>query len=435
LLVLALLLPACGQAPQAPLLRSLERKSGLIVYIGPDGNIYTIDQGGGNESAITDDAGSEGSDAGVHAYQQPTWSPDAKRLAFSKISVTSQGAFESARAYTAAPDGTGRVEAYNSDEAFPIYFYWSPDSERLSFLTSSQSGNLTLQLVRANGKDAQVLDTGSPYYWSWAPDSRSLLIHSGGSARTQSRAKIAFLNVDEDVAEEGLDLRPAVFQAPAWSPDGARLLVAAETEDGDQALMLTDRRGEVQRILALLEGFVAFSWSPDGEHLAYVANEVAGEGDERTVAQHLTVLDPDQPDEAQTAEHDSVFGFFWSPDSKQIAYFEPFVFAPTPDPNQRRQQEPIELLRMHVLDVDSGASREVTTLAPTEQFVQMLTFYDQYQRSATLWSPDSKNLVLSGFLLGSSDPNSDYGVWVAAATGNLEPRFLAEGVLAFWSWK
>ena len=29
--------------PQSPLLSSLERKSGLIAYIGLDGNIYTID--------------------------------------------------------------------------------------------------------------------------------------------------------------------------------------------------------------------------------------------------------------------------------------------------------------------------------------------------------------------------------------------------------
>ena len=60
LLPLALLASAClpegVRVPQSPLSGLLERKSGLIAYLGGDGNIYTIDQGGGHKTPITNDA-------------------------------------------------------------------------------------------------------------------------------------------------------------------------------------------------------------------------------------------------------------------------------------------------------------------------------------------------------------------------------------------
>jgi hypothetical protein len=42
--------------PQSPLLAAFERKSGLIVLIGEDGNMYTTDQGGSDVLPLTVDA-------------------------------------------------------------------------------------------------------------------------------------------------------------------------------------------------------------------------------------------------------------------------------------------------------------------------------------------------------------------------------------------
>ncbi|HLF26489.1 MAG TPA: hypothetical protein VJG32_09135 [Anaerolineae bacterium] len=432
-IVAALLLsPGCqagggAQLPQDPLLRTLERKSGLIVYIGTDRNIYTIDQGGGNQKAVTSDAGTI--DEKLHFYQFPTWSPDGQLLAFAKFIRTSQ-AVEQASIFTAAPDGTNPVEAFSSDEALPIYLYWSPDNQHVSFLTTTTSGSVVLQLTPARGGDSQVLDTGSPYYWSWAPDGQSILIHAGGAAQQQPQARLAFLNLAGGVTEEGLDLRPSAFQAPAWSPDGSQLLLAAETDDGQQALLVTDPRGAVKNVLKTLEGSTAFGWSPDGKQVAYIA---AG-GDQTLTIGPLTVLDLQTPEEAKTTEQEAVLAFFWSPDNERIAYFVPLVVRPTAEPNQSGQPETTILLRLYMLDVKTGAAREVTTFYPTQEFLTTLQYFDQYQRSATIWSPDSKNLVLAGFFR-SSDANAALGVWVIAASGNLEPRFLTEGVLAYWSWK
>jgi Tol biopolymer transport system component len=86
-------------------------------------------------------------------------------------------------------------------------------------------------------------------------------------------------------------------------------------------------------------------------------------------------------------------------------------------------------LAVQVYDLASGESRQVAAFVPTESFLQVLPYYDQYQRSGTLWSPDSRNLVLAGV-----DANGQETIFVANADGS-PSRKIADGDLAFWSWK
>lgn len=436
LLSLALVscLPEGVRVPQSPLLRSLERKAGLIAYVGIDGNIYTMDQGGGRQRAITEDAKIPDSAAGeFRLYQFPAWSPDSRRIAFIGVRGA-QDTPGTASVFVAAPDGTDRQEVFTSHEQVPFYLYWSPDGERLSFLaTVVATGNTILQTVPVGGGKAQIVDAGQPYYWAWSPDSRRMLIHAGGDALSQSAERLAFLTLDGEVIEEGLTVRPARFQAPAWSPDGRRLLLAARTTRGESALLLADLQGAVEKELATFEGTVAFGWSPDGKKIAYIA----GEDQQPGVIGRLTVVDAEKPTAIKTAQEDRIAAFFWSPDSRKIAYFVPSVLSPTPEPDQAERsaqseqpQQVTVLLTLHVFDVQRGRDRRIATFQPTSQFLGILPYFDQYQRSATIWSPDSRNLVLPAY---ASDGKP--GIWVVPASGALEMRYLADGLLAFWSWK
>ncbi|HET9905760.1 MAG TPA: hypothetical protein VFQ23_03945, partial [Anaerolineales bacterium] len=76
-------LPRDMQIPQSPLLSTLERKSGLIAYIGADGNLFVSDQAGGNLKQLTNDAKMPQSQSEPYRfYQYPTWSQDGNQLAF-----------------------------------------------------------------------------------------------------------------------------------------------------------------------------------------------------------------------------------------------------------------------------------------------------------------------------------------------------------------
>jgi len=72
----------------------------------------------------------------------------------------------------------------------------------------------------------------------------------------------------------------------------------------------------------------------------------------------------------------------------------------------------------------------VATFTPSDRFLDVIPYFDQYNQSLTIWSPDSTNLVISAY---RSDGVPC--VWVVNASGHLTPRFIDTGWMGFWSWK
>ncbi len=184
LVIGSLLIAACGsisqaiQVPQSPLLAAVERKSGLIAYVGPDGNVYTIDQAGGKMNMITEDA--HGEEGGARRfYDFPAWSLEDSKLAFVGVDVQENG---SAIASIFATDkkAEGAREIYTSDSHVPFFLYWSPNGEWVSFLSSTQgTTSLAMQIAPAEGGESSVVDTGRPYYWAWSPRGTEVMAHAG----------------------------------------------------------------------------------------------------------------------------------------------------------------------------------------------------------------------------------------------------------------
>jgi Tol biopolymer transport system component len=418
-------LPDGMRIPQSELLSVLERKVGLIAYVGADYNLYVVDQSGSEPIPVTNDAyiGNE-----YQIYGRPVWSRDGEKLAFARYTGAGES-LTSVGLWVANKDGTGLSEVHSSTD-FLIYYYWAPDSQQVSFISGTSTNNIALWLVSASGGAPELLDAGQPFYWSWAPDSHSLLVHSGGARADNPEAKLSLLQLENPVVEQGLQLLPTGFKAPAFSPDGRQLLVATAPEAGKAELLLTDVSGAETKSLAEYSGDIAFTWSPDGKHIAYISGEEhRGAG----VLGRLTVIDPvgkQKPIELD----EEVYAFFWSPDSQSLAYFVPEELQPpTPEPGSggATSTDTIVIWRLRVMEVKSGKTHVVASFFPSDEFMQVLPYFDQYHQSATIWSPDSKNLIVSAYF-----PQQDASaILVAAASGKLDPRFLAEGQIAFWSWK
>lgn len=405
--------------------------SGLIAYVGSDGNIYSTDRDGSQVRQIT-----HRTEDSSLIYQYPTWAPDGSRLSFSSLERGS-GVRQIARIYTVDPDGKDLVDVFRSDEQQPFYFYWSPDSQSISFLSSFSSGQgLILQVVPARGGNPRALGIGQPFYWDWAPDSRTVSIHTGGAAADSDEARLALLTLGENLHEEELPLRPTAFQAPAWSPDGEALLLAAETGAGGAALLLLGQDGTVERQIESVDGPVAFAWSPDGSRLAYLQSQPDGQN---TILRSLSLLDLSDVSQPLTIAESGVAAFFWAPDSRQVAYFIPQFSESIPQEqgvsfsaphSLPAQVEPELRLSLMIYDVHTGQSRQTALFKPADDFLNLLPFFDQYARSATLWSPDSRHLVVAGL-----DSSGSPGIYRVDAAGEQPPERIADGTLAFWSWK
>jgi Tol biopolymer transport system component len=421
MILMALIASAClpqdMQVPQSPLLPFLERKSGLIAYVGLDGNVYVSDQAGRNLTQVTDDATIPETETGPYRfYQYPTWSPDGAQLAI--VGVSGEGNSSLSEMYFKTMDEDGLDKVYSSESMHPFYLYWSPDNETIGFLSTDATGqSIILQSVSADGGDPALIDTGAPYYWSWAPDGKTMIIHTGNAAST-TPDHMAFLQMDAEIIENALDSTPASFQAPAWSPDGSRILITRVNDDDDKEIVIADSAGAFDKTIAEFSINTSFAWSPDSQLVAFI--DSASETTAGALGR-LHVIDLETNEDF--FQDDEVFAFFWSPNSRKLAYFKPRIV-------ETESSTQALLLELHMLDAVSGETKLLFTFQPSNQFSSILPYFDQYHQSATIWSPDSNNLVLS-FV----DQEGNPGIAIVAASGQLEPRLLAGGFLAFWSWK
>jgi TolB protein len=392
---------------------------GRIAYLGTDSNIYTIAPDGRNLQTVTRDLPANGT-----TYESLAWASDG-RLAFSLRSD------EDSALYTSEPDGSGQTRIYSGGpEAVPFYLYWSPDSQWITFLTSSRSG-VDLHMADSRADDSsEVIAQGSPSYFSWSPDSQSLLLHIGGARRDSSAASLATFRPDSSALTELPDA-PGVFQAPAWSPDGQRFLFVRETQNKTDELVLAE--GDNRRVLASSRTGLIFVWSPRGDRIAFATPNLQ----DSFLYDSVIVTDLEGQKQRAVAR-DNIAAFFWSPDGERIAVLGldstrlnpegrlvPVRGSVMPVPQSANVK-----LTWSVTNVADGTFVTFPPFTPTDSFLQVVPYFDQYAQSLSLWSPDGRYL-----LFADTDEFDRPTIRVLDTTQPpLPARRLAEGTLAVWSW-
>jgi TolB protein len=408
--------------PQSPLLKFFEPPAGLIVFIAPDGNVRVIDQKGGGSRALTSDAGPSG--GGRVVYTSPAWAPDGRQVAFARMTVDEASQVTDASLFTAAKDGRSLTRILSGPHLRPFYLYWSPDSRLVSLLSSVQDegGSLELGVAPAGVEGGyRALDRGSPFYWAWRADSRALVEHVNTGQPGADGERLSVLNLGTEVSRAVLKADPGVFQAPSYSADG-KSVAYASTSEAVSTLHLSTADGSADRSVATDQGSMFLAFSRDGRRLAYLAALRL----QPVPLGTLNVVDMGKTVAKRRLKEAPVLEFFWSPDGRTLAFIVPDR-ADGVDP-MFAQSDSLAYVRLMGFDVATARTRTIARFPPSRGFFNVLPFFDQYLRSSTIWSPDSRFIAFTAVT-----PDGSPGIFVSRADGNILPRFVAGGDDAFWS--
>ncbi|MFC1661717.1 PDZ domain-containing protein [Gemmatimonadota bacterium] len=171
--------------------------------------------------------------------------------------------------------------------------------------------------------------------------SSASLSPTGKRALMEARGEIFTVPVEKGDARNLTRTSGAADRAPIWSPDGARIAWFSDTGEGYE-LLLADQDGlSDPRRISIGESKMAWevTWSPDGEHIAFVDDDV------RVRVIDVESGDVTTADIGGTTLERGGMGVTWSPDSKWLAYAKTF-------PNNFR--------RIVAWSVDSGETVTLT---------------------------------------------------------------------------
>lgn len=213
---------------------------------------------------------------------QPTWSPDSNRLAW--ITLDPSGDDHAVRA--ARFDGS----AWSSTDVggAPVYLAWDPTGTQVASLSTSGQGFdlgvVDLGVVEVDETPGyQVVDSGAPLFFSWGPDADAFLVHGSG---------IRLDLVPIDGSPRVLEQVPGQFQTPVWLP-GPTPLIYADRVDDENFLVVAGEEGSGRRALITYDGYLQFAVN---EPSAYIAVQVIDES-RAPLPEVITAsaqVDPDQ---------------------------------------------------------------------------------------------------------------------------------------------
>jgi TolB protein len=214
---------------------------------------------------------------------QPDWSPNGRYIAYAW--------YERDRIDLRLLElATGRMTTLVSNDAVNVEPRWSPDGNRIAFVSSSYEGRWHIFTIDVNdGRPGTIeritTDHESPlprYYYSrfdhfisptWSPDGRELIFVSnaghvsgtGGFWRMEARAGA----VPREIHYEETTWKAR----PDWSSDGRVVYSSYLGRQWNQLWMMTSEGGDVFPLTYGEFDTTAPRWSPDARRIAYVSNE------------------------------------------------------------------------------------------------------------------------------------------------------------------
>ena len=265
-------------------------------------------------------------------------------------------------------------------------------------------------------------------YFDWSQDSRHIIVHINDELLLMEYEN------GQRVSSQRIGAGSIAYRAPQWSPNGDRYLYV-DLVDGERILVL----GEVDKepiLLGPADESTAFRWSPSGDRIGVMGGRFGAFFDA------FTVLTPDGKPTGVTASG-QFFGFWWAPDGEHVVIAsDGLAFGPKIESVLIQNQNDDGVIGWAVVNTETGRTRVIGGVLPTNELIVMLTFFDQFAQTMQIWSPDSRFFLVPGALRGLDEfTENQYEevnpevatVWRMDATGDLPPLAIGEGTIASWS--
>jgi len=218
--------------------------------------------------------------------QKPTPEPTQTSPNTGLIAFTSAVENGNLDIYTMQPDG-GALTNLTNNPAHDINPYWSPDGSRIAFM-SDRAGFMHLFIMNADGSDVTQVtndqadhEFGGSNHSPWSPDGNRLLF----TERALGEEKWTLGAVDVDGQNKTpLSLVPTIYNGFSWSPDGQHVaFIVIKQQNGPQErevgrIHVVDTNGgnltDATNLVPTDEDLWnwSYSWSPDGQTIFFIAD-------------------------------------------------------------------------------------------------------------------------------------------------------------------
>jgi len=238
-------------------------------------DIYVMESDGSDASQLTDN---------LEWEDEPAWSPDGSRIAFS-FGIS----YLDSAIYVMDANGSNRTQL-TFNEGYDDYPAWSPDGRRIAF-ASNRDGDFEIFVMDADGGNLSQLtdNTYNDYSPDWSPDGRRIAFYS---CRDGEFYQIYVMDFDGSNQVQLTDDETDDYY-PDWSPDGRR--IAFLSGFFSFGIFVMDADGSNHRQLTTRVTSKP-DWSPDGRRIAFASDR---DGD-----WEIFVMDADGGNQIQLTNND-----------------------------------------------------------------------------------------------------------------------------------
>jgi Tol biopolymer transport system component len=301
-----------------------------------------------------------------HNDSNPIWSPTGDLIAFERsiedkreIIISRSDGTVLHKIYHRIPDENSEMDSVFTDiledASYNAGISWSPDENKLVFMSNGGSGNYDLYLLPNLGQEQTIRLTDHAEKDShphWSPVADRLVFVSG-------RAGSADIYLMDLVSGNVVKLTNGhkTYLYPQWSPDGSKIVMINGSNENHDIFLIEDIYRPLQTLKALTRW--AYDdlrpvWSPDGKKIAFYTNYNL-ENNPKIWSIVVINADGSSPtdDEGLAARvvavnviPDIERGPAWMPDSKRLVYVknDPKTFNP-----------------IYMIQIDDNKNQPITT--------------------------------------------------------------------------